>query len=65
MSRDFARIVKAQRLDRKDPSRRAFISKALLELARRSRTGTMQGPIKLTLWQRIRRFVRRCIRRVV
>jgi hypothetical protein len=62
MSSTFAKIVKSQRLDRKNPGKRAFISKAVLELSHRSRTNTLRGPIKLTFWQRVQRFFRRCIR---
>lgn len=65
MSSTFAKIVKDQRVDQKYPRNRAFIAQALLTLAERARTGTLRGPIKLTLWQRVRRFVHRLARRRV
>lgn len=59
MSSTFAKIVRAQRLDRKDPAHRAFAAKAITTLAHRARTNTLRGPVKLTLWQRFRRFLYR------
>lgn len=65
MSRAFAATVKAQGVDRKSPNRRGLTGRALFALAHSARTRAMRQPIELTTWQKLARFVRRCIRRVV
>ncbi len=62
MSSTFAKIVKAQRLDQKGATRRAFAAKAITTLAHRARTNTLRGPVKLTRWQRFRRLLHRLLR---
>lgn len=61
MASTFARIVKEQGLDRRAPNRRAFTAQAIMTLAERKRTGTLRGPAKLTLWQRLKRWLRRVV----